>query len=347
MKSIALLSFVFGVCMTALTYADNPFLEEWTTPFGVPPFEAIQLEHYQEAFEAGMKQQQQEIRAIYMRRSTPTFENTIAELDRSGTLLDRVNNVFNAMESSMTNEGIQALSKEIAPRLSQHRDEILLNELLFQRVKAVHAAKDTFDLTAEQKKLLEETYKDFVRGGANLPPAEKQLLKDINSQLSVLAVRFGENILKENNRFELVIEDQGDLAGLPDTVIAAAAETGTERGHDGKWVFTLQKPSLIPFLQYSQKRELREKIYLGYINRGNHDDELDTKKILAEMAALRVQRQVAGISRARALRAGREYGQGTRQRLQAAQRCVATGSQTSPGRSCRHAADDRRRKRRL
>ncbi len=291
MKSgTVLLFFAFGVFMTADTYAGNPFLEEWTTPFGVPPFDAIKLEHYRPAFEEGMKRQQEEIRAIYLQQSAPTFDNTIAALDRSGALLDRVNNVFHAMESSMTNEGIQALSKEIAPQLSQHRDEILLNDQLFQRVKAVHEAKDKLDLTAEQKKLLEETYKDFVRGGANLPPAEKQKLKEINSQLSVLSVKFGENVLKENNRFELVIEDKGDLAGLPDTVIAAAAEAGKERGHDGKWVFTLHKPSMIPFLQYSQNRPLREKIYLGYINRGNHDDELDNKKILAEMAALRVER---------------------------------------------------------
>ena len=197
-----------------------------------------------------MKRQREEIQAIYLQPSAPTFDNTIAALDRSGALLDRVNNVFHAMESSMTNDGIQALSKEIAPQLSQHRDEILLNDRLFQRVKAVNDVKDKLNLTAEQKKLLEETYKDFVRGGANLPPAEKHKLTEINSQLSVLSVKFGENVLKENNRFELVIEDKGDLAGLPDTVIAAAAEAGKERGHDGKWVFTLHKPSMIPFLQY-------------------------------------------------------------------------------------------------
>ena len=276
--------------MTAVTYAENPFLQPWTTPFGVPPFDAIKLEHYKPAFEAGMQQQQQEIRAICLKDSAPTFENTIEALDRSGELLDRVNNVFNAMESALTNDGIQTISKEIAPRLSQHRDEILLNDKLFQRVKAIYEARDKLDLNAEQKRLLEETYKNFVRGGANLPAEQKQKLKDLNARLSVLSVRFGENVLKENNRFELVIDDKADLAGLPDTVIDAAAEAAQERGHAGKWVFTLHKPSMIPFLQYARNRSLREKIYMGYINRGNHNDELDNKKILAEMAALRVER---------------------------------------------------------
>ncbi len=291
MKSVVLLfSCALGVLMTAATYADNPFLEEWTTPFGVPPFDSIQLEHYRPAFEDAMQRHQQEIRVIFTQRSAPTFENTIAALDRSGTLLDRVNNVFHAMESSLTNERIQALAKEIAPQLSQHRDEILLNDQLFQRVKAVYDAREQIELTAEQSRLLEEYYKRFVRGGANLPPEKKKELKEINARLSVLSVKFGENVLKENNRFELVIDNRDDLAGLPDNVIAAAAETARERGHEEKWVFTLHKPSLIPFLQYSQCRALREKIYLGYINRGNHDDELDNKQILAEMAALRVER---------------------------------------------------------
>ncbi len=287
---LLLSSLLLGAFMTTVASAANPFLEEWTTPFGVPPFDAIKAEHYQPAVEEGMKRQQQEIRAIFLQRSTPTFENTIAALDRSGALLDRVSAVFNAMESSMSSDAIREIATEIAPKLSQHRDEILLNDLLFQRVKAVYENKDKPELTAEQKRLLEETYKKFVRGGANLAAAQKQQLKEINAQLSVLAVKFGENLLKENNRFELVLDDKADLAGLPETVIAAAAETATERGHDGKWVFTLQKPSLIPFLQYSPRRELREKLYMGYINRGNHDDELDNKKILAEMAALRVQR---------------------------------------------------------
>ncbi len=276
--------------MSGTARADNPLLEQWETPFGVPPFEAIKLEHYQPAFEEAMQQHQNEIRAIQVKRSAPTFDNTIAALDRSGALLDQVSHVFFAMTSSMTNDQLQAVAKEIAPKLSQHRDEILLNELLFQRVKTVYDSRDQFDLSAEQEKLLDELYKDFVRGGANLPRDKKQKLKEINSKLSVLSVRFGENVLKENNRFELVIDDKANLAGLPDASIAGAAETAKQRGHDGQWVFTLHKPSMLPFLTYCKNRALREKIYRGYINRGNHNDQLDNKKILAEMAALRVER---------------------------------------------------------
>lgn len=289
---IVLLSSV-GIFMAGAAQAassENPFLAEWETPFEVPPFDSIKLEHYRPAFEEAMERHKQRIQTIYMQRSAPTFQNTIAALDRGGSLLDRVSNVFFAMTSSMTNDDLQAIAKDIAPKLSQHRDEIFLNELLFQRIKSVRDRREELDLTAEQAKLLDEYYKDFVRGGANLPPDDKERLKEINSRLSVLSVRFGENVLKENNRFELVIDNKADLAGLPDTVIAAAAEAAKERGHEGKWVFTLHKPSMIPFLQYSQKRPLREKIYRGYINRGNHDDELDNKKILAEMVALRVER---------------------------------------------------------
>ncbi|MFW6114334.1 MAG: M3 family metallopeptidase, partial [bacterium] len=279
--------------MTAAVHAgssENPLLVEWNTPFESPPFESIGLEHYRAAFEEAMERHERKVRAIHAQQSDPTFENTIAALDRSGGLLDRVSNVFFAMTSSMTNDDLQAIAKDIAPKLSQHRDEILLNEMLFQRIESVHDQREELDLTAEQEKLLREYYKDFVRGGANLPPKEKERLKEINSRLSVLSVRFGENVLKENNRFELVIDDKADLAGLPDTVIAGASETAKERGHEGKWVFTLHKPSMIPFLQYSEKRSLREKIYRGYINRGNHNDELDNKEILSEMAALRVER---------------------------------------------------------
>jgi len=291
MKQCCALSLcLLGVLMAGITRADNPLLEPWTTPFEVPPFNEIEAEHYRPAFEEAMQRHNEQIRSIHMKRSAPTFENTIATLDRSGALLDRVRNVFFSMLSSMTNDQMQAIAKDVAPRLSQHQDEILLNDLLFQRVKAVHDSRDLFNLSPEQERLLDEYYKDFVRGGANLPKAKKERLKEINSRLSVLSVRFGENVLKENNRFELVIEDKADLAGLPDNVVSAAAEAAEQRGHAGQWVFTLHKPSLIPFLQYSKLRELREKMYRGYIERGNHGDELDNKKILAEMAALRVEK---------------------------------------------------------
>ena len=275
---------------TTAMAADNPFFSEWNTPFGVPPFDEIKLEHYAPAFEEGMKQNKAEVAAIAESPAAPTFENTVEALERSGDLLDRVAMVFFAMKSSMTNDDLQAIAKDIVPKLSEHSDEIRLSEPLFRRIEAVYEQKDDLDLTPEQLRLLEENYKSFVRGGAKLSPEKKERLTEINSELSLLSLNFGEHVLKENNRFEMVLDNKADLAGLPEGVIAAAAETAKERGHEGKWVFTLHKPSLIPFLQYSERRDLREKIYKGYINRGNHDDELDNKEICAKMAALRVEK---------------------------------------------------------
>ncbi|HYW79014.1 MAG TPA: M3 family metallopeptidase [Thermoguttaceae bacterium] len=282
---------VVGVTLLTGSRSDaNPFFTDWDTPFGVPPFDAIGLEHYTPAFEEGMKRHDREIAAIVDNRAAPSFENTIEAMERSGALLNRVANVFFAMKSSMTNDRIEAIAKDIAPKLSKHSDAILLSEPLFKRVETVYRQKDELELTTEQSKLLEESYKSFVRGGAKLDADKKERLQEINIRLSLLSLKFGENVLKENNRFEMVLDNEADLAGLPPGVIAAAAETATERGHEGKWVFTLHKPSMIPFLQYSERRDLREKIYTGYINRGNHDDELDNKQTLAEMAALRVER---------------------------------------------------------
>ena len=263
-------------------------------------------------------------------------------------MLDRVSNVFFAMKSSMNNDEMEAIAKEIAPLLSKHEDDILLNESLFQRVKAVYEAQDKLNLTPEQRKLLEEYYKRFVRGGANLPPDQKDQLKEINAQLSLLSVKFGENVLKEENRFELVVDNQADLAGLPENVISAAAEAAEERGHAGKWVFTLHKPSMIPFLQYSDRRDLREKLYQAYINRGNHDDELDNKATLAEMAKLRAQTcQAVGLRDPRALRARRKHGQDPGECLPAARRDLEAGSAAGERRSGRNAGADQSGEREL
>ncbi len=281
---------VVAALLTGAKKPDNPFFLDWNTPFGVPPFDQIKIEHYLPAFEQFIQQHDRQIDKIVAQAAAPTFENTIAALDRSGGRLDRVDHVFSAMHSAMTNPELETIAEKVAPMLSKHQDAILLNERLFERVKKVHDARDSLDLDPEQHKLVEEVYKRFVRGGALLPPEQKKRLKEINARLSELTLRFGQNILKENNRFELVIDRREDLAGLPDNVIAAAAEAATERGHDGKWVFTLHKPSLIPFLQYSQRRALREKIYRAYFERGNHDDKLDNKKILAEIVASRTER---------------------------------------------------------
>ena len=291
MKKLFVILGLTGVVLIMCAQSNqNPFSSEFDTPFGVPPFSEIEEEHYLPAFNSGIEQQEQEIEAIASSGEAPTFDNTIVAMERSGELLTRVSNVFYNLTSAYTNDEMQEIAREVAPMLSEHRDNILLNADLFERVKAVYENRGSLDLTAEQNKLVEEYYKMFERGGAHLNDADKEELRKINERLSLLSVRFGENVLKENNRFEMVIDDQADLAGLPEGQINAAAEAAEERGHANKWVFTLHKPSLIPFLQYSEKRDLREKMLKAYINRGNHDDELDNKDIAAEMVSLRIKR---------------------------------------------------------
>jgi peptidyl-dipeptidase Dcp len=269
---------------------DNPLFSDFETPYGVPPFDQIKVEHYVPAFKEGIKQQEEEIAAIAGNPDNPTFENTLEALEGAGALLQKVGNVFDVLNGSMTSEAMQAVAREVAPLRSKSTDDIMLNEDLFKRIKAVYGQKDSLGLNVEQNMLLEKYYKDFVRGGANLDEAKKARLREINEKLSLLTLKFGENVLKEDNRFELVIDNEADLTGLPDVVRTTAAETAKDRGHEGKWVFTLHKPSLIPFLQYSDKREYREKMFKGYINRGDNNDELDNKAILADIAALRVEK---------------------------------------------------------
>ncbi|KPJ59236.1 MAG: peptidase M3 [Latescibacteria bacterium DG_63] len=268
----------------------NPFFSEFDTPFGVPPFDKIREGDYMPAFKEGMAQQQQEIQAIVDNTEPPTFENTIEAMERSGGLLTKVRDVFYHMNSAHTNDELQKIAKEVAPLLSKHTDDIRLNDKLFQRVKAVYEQKGALDLTAEQNMLLEKYYKDFVRGGVQLDARKRVELRKINERLSLLTLKFGENILKEDNAFELVVDREEDLAGLPEAVITAAAEAAAERGHKGKWVFTLHYPSMMPFLRYSEKRELREEVLRAYISRGSNDDELSTKKLVTDIAKLRLKK---------------------------------------------------------
>lgn len=290
MKKLFLLLFIAGLLCSCLKQEENPFFSEFDTPFQVPPFDKIQVEHYLPAFKEGMEQQNMEIEAIVNNPGTPTFENTIEAIENTGSLLDKVENVFYVLNGSMTNDDMQKIAKEVAPLRSKHRDNIWLNKKLFQRVKAVYEQKDKLDLMTEQNTLLVKYYKDFVRRGANLDEEKKTRLKEINQELSILTVKFGENVLKENNSFEMVIDKKEDLAGLPQAVISGAAEAAKEREYEGKWVFTIHKPSMLPFLQYSENRALREKIFKAYINKGNNNDELDNKDNLAKIAALRVER---------------------------------------------------------
>ncbi len=275
---------------TPETPPDNPLLGEFETPFGVPPFDAIKPEHYEPAFEVAMERHAAEVDAIATSSQEPTFDNTVAALDYSGALLTRVARVFFNLHSADTSDELQAVAKTVAPKLSEHSDSILMNAELFARIQKIQDKKDDLGLGAEQQRLLKLYYDEFVRGGANLPPEKKAQLTDINRQLSVLSLEFEEHLLEENNTFVLVIEDEGDLAGLPESARSAAADAAGERGKEGAWVFTLHKPSLIPFLQYSEKRQLRQKMFEGYARRGDNGDARDNKEILAEIAKLRVER---------------------------------------------------------
>ena len=269
---------------------ENPFFSAFNTPFEAPAFNTIKAEHFLPAFKKGIEEKQREIQAIVANPAPADFENTIVAMERSGKLLTTVSNVFFALNGADTNEKLQAIAKEVSPLLSKNQDDILLNAALFKRIKAVYQTMDAAGLSAEQKRLVTKYYQRFVRGGANLSGKDKETFRAINQRLSLLSLQFGEHVLKENNRFELVIDHKSDLAGLPPSVVAAAAQAARERGHEGKWVFTLHKPSLIPFLQYSEKRALREKMFKGYITRGDHDDDLDNKAIVSEMVSLRVKR---------------------------------------------------------
>ncbi len=268
----------------------NPFFETYTAPFEVPPFDKIMNKHYFPAFQEGMKQQNAEIEQITGNTAAPDFANTIEALDRSGDLLTRVSAVFFNLKDANTNDSINTIAEEVAPLLSQHRDAILLNEALFENVKAVYGQKESLQLSQEQARLLEETYKDFVRGGANLPAEKKEELKKVNGQLALLELKFDKNLLAETNSFKMVIETEADLAGLPESIIAGAAEEAKAAGMDGKWVFTLQKPSWIPFVTYSEKRELREKIYKAMYNRCNNGNEFDNKEVINQFVNLRIQK---------------------------------------------------------
>lgn len=269
---------------------NNPLLGTFDTPYQAPPFESIETEHYMPAFEQGMEKHKKEIEAIVNNSQAPDFENTIAAMARAGELLSRTSSVFYGLNSANTNEEMQGIAKEISPKMSAHYDAISLNPALFDRVKAVYEKRDELDLTEEQAYILENEYKSFIRSGANLSDDKKEQLKEYNSELSSLALEFGQNVLAETNNFEMVVEDKKDLAGLPDGVIQAAAETAKERGHEGKWVFTTQKPSMLPFLQYAENRDLRKELYMGYTNRGNNPNEYNNKENLKKMMNLRVKR---------------------------------------------------------
>jgi len=269
----------------------NPFLSKYAaTPFNVPAFEKIKPEHFWPAFKQGMEEQQQLVTAITTQQSTPTFENTILALEGSGELLKKVSTVFFNLSSANTSPEIEKIAQEIAPELSQHGDDIYLNADLFKRIKILNDQQQESNLTAEQKRLLEKTYKAFVRSGANLNDEQQARTREINKELSILTVRFGQNLLNETNKFELIIDREQELEGLPDSLKSTAAQSAKDADLEGKWKFTLHNPSIMPFLQYAENRKLREVMYKAYINRCNHDDEFDNKEIVAKISTLRAEK---------------------------------------------------------
>ena len=268
----------------------NPFLTEFQTPNGVPPFDKIKLEHYEPAFQKGIEEQNANIQAIIDNTEAPTFENVIVALDNSSPTLDRVGGVFFNLTEAETTDELTALSMKLAPTLAEHEDNISLNQELFKKVDAVYSQKDALGLTREQQRLLEKTHKKFIRSGANLPADKQARLREINKQLSTLGITFSNNILNENNDFKLYVGKEEDLAGLPQWFRESAMAEARATGQEGKWLFTLHNASRLPFLQYSANRPLREQMYKAYINRGNNNDKNDNKKIIADIVSLRLEK---------------------------------------------------------
>lgn len=268
----------------------NPLLVDYATPFGVPDFANISSADYLPAFAQGITKNKQEIAAITKSSDPATFENTIVALEKSGQVLNKVSTIFFALNGTDTNKEMQTIAKDISPRLSALNDDIYLNADLFSRVKQVYQQQEQLTLRTDQQTLLQDTYKAFVRGGANLSETDKTKLRALNENLSKLGLQFAENLLAETNEFELVIDNEKDLSGLPQDIIAAAAETATSRGHDGKWVFTTHRPSKNPFLTYADNRDLRKQLYQGYLLRGDNDNKNDNKQIASKIASLRYQK---------------------------------------------------------
>jgi peptidyl-dipeptidase Dcp len=277
-------------CNTQTKEQGNPFYAEWKTPFGVPPFDQIRNEHYLPAIDSGIALARLQIAEITANAEAPTFANTVAQYDRAGELMSKVAYVFYSQTSANTNDTLEALQMEIAPKMSAFSDEVLLNAELFSRIRTVWENRSAEELNDEELFLLENMYKSFVRNGALLGPEDQEILKKLNQELSLLTVKFSQNVLEETNSFRLVIDDEADLKGLPESVIAGAADEAKSAGMEGKWAFTTRKPSMIPFLQYADNRDMRKKLYDAYLNRGNNGNENDNNKILADIVRIRAER---------------------------------------------------------
>ena len=271
-------------CSKQVQKEDNPLLNEFATPYGVPPFDQIEAEHYGPALKYAMSLHNEEIAAILANKEEPTFANTILELDRSGMLLANISDIFGMMCAAMNSDEMQKLQEEVMPLMAAHYDAISMNEELFNRIKTVYDKRNSTDLNAEQIRLVEKIYDGAVRQGALLKGEQKERLQKINEELSLLTVKFDNNLLAETNDFKL------ELSGKECKELPKAVRDAAQEGNDDNFVFTLHKPSLIPFLTYSQNRELREKIYKAYLNRGNNENKHDNKAIINDMIRLRIEK---------------------------------------------------------
>ena len=290
-KILLLLTIMTIVTFTACKQAKeskNPFFTEYTTPFQVPPFDKIDSTDYMPAYIEGMKQQMSEIDKITNDQNEPTFDNTVLAFDQSGKMLIKVSKVFSQMNEANTSPQLQEIAKKLSPIVSRQKDDIAMNEKLFKRIKAVYDKRKQMKLDDQQIRVVEKYYRDFVRNGAGLPKDKQDSLRKLNEELSLLTLKFGENVLAETNKnFKLVIGEKNQLDGLPQGIIDGAAQEAKSAGMEGKWVFTLAKPSMIPFLQYAKDRDLREKIYRGYFMRGNNGNKNDNKETVARIVKLR------------------------------------------------------------
>lgn len=289
-KTLTILAVSCMMYSCATKTESNPFFTEFQTEYGAPSFDKIKLEHYEPAFLKGIEEQNQNIEAIIESPEIPTFDNTIVALDNSAPILDRVSTIFFNMTDAETTDSLTALSIKLAPVLSEHNDNISLNGKLFKRVNDVYQKKDSLNLTSEQERLLDKTYKRFIRSGANLSEKDQTRLREINKELSTLGITFSNNVLNENNAFQLFVDKEEDLAGLPEWFRQSAAEEAKAAGQPGKWLFTLHNASRLPFLQYSENRPLREQIYKAYINRGNNNDGNDNKENIRKIVSLRLEK---------------------------------------------------------
>ena len=270
-----------------MTETKNPFLEPYNTPHHTPPFHLIKVEHYEPAIREGMKEQNEEIDAIVNNAEKPNFHNTIVALERSGSLLERVTTIFGNLLSAETNDEMQELAEKMMPLLAEHNNSISLNEKLFARIKAVYDRKDQLTLNGEDSMLLQKTYDGFIRSGANLQGEAKEKYRRLNTELSVLALRFSQNLLKETNNYELSLTTS-QLEGLPESMLESYAQTAKEKGKEGN-IITLDAPSFVPFMKYCKDRTLRQQLYMAYNTQCTHDNEYNNMDIIKQLVNIRME----------------------------------------------------------